>query len=274
MARLPWFRCYPEKLLNALAAMPPDQQLVYVIMILRVYERGGPVADTIDAIATRCRMNRRRVSEALDALFRAGKLARVEGGISNPFADVELRKQREISDARKRAGAAGAFSTNEKRKEIQGPEVGKRRANVQQTLSLSLPTGDSGTQGVEAERSSRIWDFDAFWRQYPHKVGKGAARKEFDRAMKKKCVTFPDVMLGLARYAAKTDDRPWCNPSTWLHQERWLDQPAIGGVNGGQRQGSILDAFGRISGALDEAENDALRDGPVRRLPAGPVRGP
>jgi hypothetical protein len=28
------------------------------------------------------------------------------------------------------------------------------------------------------------------------------------------------------RYIGKTDDRPWCNPATWLNQERWADQPA------------------------------------------------
>jgi hypothetical protein len=28
------------------------------------------------------------------------------------------------------------------------------------------------------------------------------------------------------RYAAKTDDRPWCNPETWINQGRWEDRPA------------------------------------------------
>jgi hypothetical protein len=39
-------------------------------------------------------------------------------------------------------------------------------------------------------------------------------------------VTIEALMDGLARYVAKTDDRPWCNPATWLHQARWEDQPA------------------------------------------------
>jgi hypothetical protein len=33
-------------------------------------------------------------------------------------------------------------------------------------------------------------------------------------------------MAGLEKYIAKTDDRPWCNPATWIHQDRWNDQPA------------------------------------------------
>ncbi|AMM84773.1 hypothetical protein AZF01_10735 [Martelella sp. AD-3] len=33
-------------------------------------------------------------------------------------------------------------------------------------------------------------------------------------------------MDGLKRYVAKRDDRPWCNLSTWLNQDRWTDRPA------------------------------------------------
>ncbi|TBY41617.1 hypothetical protein E0H54_30990 [Rhizobium leguminosarum bv. viciae] len=35
------------------------------------------------------------------------------------------------------------------------------------------------------------------------------------------------IMAGLRAYSAKTDDRPWCNPATWLNQDRWNDAPAV-----------------------------------------------
>lgn len=63
-----------------------------------------------------------------------------------------------------------------------------------------------------------------FWAIYPHKVGKPDALKAYGRAIKR---ADPGVILdGLKGYAAKTDDRPWCNPATWLNQDRWGDQPA------------------------------------------------
>jgi hypothetical protein len=74
------------------------------------------------------------------------------------------------------------------------------------------------------QEGSRASAFDAFWGLYPHKVGKADASKAFDRATKR--VTVTALMAGLERYAAKTDDRPWCNPATWLNQDRWTDEPA------------------------------------------------
>ena len=66
--------------------------------------------------------------------------------------------------------------------------------------------------------------FDQFWKVYPHKVGKIDARKAFAKAIK--VVTFDQLMVGLDTYVHKTDDRPWCNPATWLNEGRWDDQPA------------------------------------------------
>lgn len=67
-------------------------------------------------------------------------------------------------------------------------------------------------------------EFDQFWDLFPNKVGKRKAQIEFISAQKR--ASFDAIMAGLRRYVAKTDDRAWCNPSTFLHQDRWDDQPA------------------------------------------------
>lgn len=67
-------------------------------------------------------------------------------------------------------------------------------------------------------------DFDQFWTMFPNKVGKRDAEKAFAKAIQR--ASFEIITAGLSRYAAKTDDRPWCNPSTWLNQDRWDDAPA------------------------------------------------
>jgi len=66
--------------------------------------------------------------------------------------------------------------------------------------------------------------FLEFWKLYPNKTGKEAADVSFKRALKK--VSFEEMMAGLERYVNKTDDRAWCNPTTWLNQGRWDDEPA------------------------------------------------
>lgn len=67
-------------------------------------------------------------------------------------------------------------------------------------------------------------EFDEFWSIYPHKIGKPKAREAFLKARKR--APFEEIMAGLRAYVAKTDDRPWCNPATWLNQDRWGDEPA------------------------------------------------
>jgi len=67
--------------------------------------------------------------------------------------------------------------------------------------------------------------FDEFWQAYPRKVGKGAARKSYAKALR---ITDHDTIMGalsdqrLAMEAKEAKFIP--HPSTWLNQERWEDE--------------------------------------------------
>jgi uncharacterized protein YdaU (DUF1376 family) len=77
---------------------------------------------------------------------------------------------------------------------------------------------------------SKSGDFDLWWEGYPEKVGKGAARKAFVKALTK--TSLDQLTAGIDRYKAhKPIDRPWCNPATWLNQERWTDAYSNGHDN-------------------------------------------
>jgi len=65
--------------------------------------------------------------------------------------------------------------------------------------------------------------FEDFWAAYPRKIGKGAARKAWIKALTK---TDPATVLSAVR------SQPWPadvqflpHPATWLNQERWTDEP-------------------------------------------------
>ena len=70
--------------------------------------------------------------------------------------------------------------------------------------------------------------FDAFWKAYPKKVGKGAAQKAFGR------LKVTDELLKTMLDAIEVQKRgeQWQkdggqyipNPSTWLNQRRWEDE--------------------------------------------------
>jgi hypothetical protein len=83
---------------------------------------------------------------------------------------------------------------------------------------------------------------DKFWQAYPHKVGKAdalAALKKLHNKSDKEKPAFAVLLGGLRSYIeSKPDDRPWCNPGTWLRQHRWLDQPAPAVHNGARQRGN------------------------------------
>ena len=73
--------------------------------------------------------------------------------------------------------------------------------------------------------------FDDFWSHYPKKVGKGAARKAWEKLNPDKEL-IADIMFSVdqqKRYKkeAKTAgefEPPWKHPATWLNQECWEDE--------------------------------------------------
>lgn len=71
---------------------------------------------------------------------------------------------------------------------------------------------------------SREQDFEVFWKAYPRKVGKFAARKAFDKAMKYG-VTLERLLEGVEAYIKnKPSYADFCHASTWLMQGRWMDE--------------------------------------------------
>ena len=68
--------------------------------------------------------------------------------------------------------------------------------------------------------------FEAFWSEYPKKVGKGAALKAFQKVKKE---AYPLLVPAVQRQKLsaqwqKDGGQYIPNPATWLNQERWLDE--------------------------------------------------
>lgn len=102
-------------------------------------------------------------------------------------------------------------------------------------------TAEPITEPIRNISSARdVSEFDQFWALYPNKVGKRAAEKSFIAARNR--VAFDRLMSALVAYVNKSDDRAWCNPTTWLNQDRWEDRPAQKPVQAQRSQGRPLTA--------------------------------
>lgn len=117
--RMEWFPCFPRELLNALGGMPADHKLVYLIVLLRIYEVGGPIHDNARALAVRCGLPVKRTEAALQALVEDGKIADLNGLLFNDVAAEIIADQAERKDVRKKAASAGGFAKAKKHHENQ-----------------------------------------------------------------------------------------------------------------------------------------------------------
>lgn len=97
-------------------------------------------------------------------------------------------------------------------------------------------TPQKQTSEAEAEAdknknsSSTMMEFDQFWKAYPKKVGKGAARKAFEKWDCKGKITV--ILKAIEQQRAceqwrKDKGQFIPHPATWLNQERWMDETTV-----------------------------------------------
>ena len=70
-------------------------------------------------------------------------------------------------------------------------------------------------------------DFDAWWAEYPRKVGKDAARRAYAKVRGRKDSPSAAALVLAVRAQAEgwSDPQYIPHPTTWLNQGRWNDDP-------------------------------------------------
>ena len=112
---------------------------------------------------------------------------------------------------------------------------GELRDRDRDINNISLLRSDDASAQIPEKPKARKWReaFAEWYEAYPHKVGKAAAEKAFEKIVRAGNVTQAELMDGLANYKrSKPANREWCNPATWLNQARWLDAPAMAPIPG------------------------------------------
>jgi hypothetical protein len=146
--------------------------------------------------------------------------------------DAERRK--EVSTLTTTKVEAGFRDTNPKpgsnRTETRKKSTDKRGSQLP-TIPLIEPIEETieGKSLAMINQTELIQsDFEAWYRQYPKKVGKLQAEKAYGSIIRKKKATREDLLAGAKRYAterAGQDPRYTRHPTTWLNAGGWLDEP-------------------------------------------------
>lgn len=174
----------------------------------------------------------KRLSRYIPDLEAAGLWERVPGGwLIHDFlhynpSHVQLDKER--AAARERQARARA-----KRRGVNDSDNGHGVTNGVTTPEVTRESQPPVPNRTEPNRTEPLRTtemdaaFDTFWEMYPKRRGKQDARKAFDKAVRD--VGAETVLDGAARLAADpnlpVDATLIPNPSTWLNQGRWDDDP-------------------------------------------------
>lgn len=123
-----------------------------------------------------------------------------------------------------------------------------------QTILIELPQGT--TKGTKTLVQPAADTFDAWWKAYPRREGKGHARRAYAAALKKAPAA---VLLAAAqRYAIERANEPprfTKLPTTWLNGECWLDEaaPAMP-AKPGRGRGDVGNAAAVFMAAIEDEE--------------------
>ena len=149
--------------------------------------------------------------------------AKIESGRGNPkLNEVRLETLEKCLENRERASRAGRASAA-----ARGSTSSSTTSSTSSQPRASDSVSDSDSGSPKKKKDDE--EFEVFWKQVPNKIGKGAARTAYAKAIKGGA-THDEILAGVEsyrQYEAKRekqqDYRP-LHPATWLNQERWADE--------------------------------------------------
>lgn len=226
----PYMQLYVADYLGDTRHLTTEQHGAYLLLLMTMWRSDGVLSDDPAKLAriaglTVARWN--KISADVLAFFTP-----CDGGFTQGRLVAELTIADEKSEKRSQAGKAGARAkalksnkadvANAARLPKHLPEPEPEREAIASLTTLAMPTRTEIARG-----------FLAFWAEYPKRVGKDAAAKSFEKAMRRAGGPDPleTIMAGLRRAVPGWDDPQFIpNPTTWLNQGRWTDDtPAVRG---------------------------------------------
>lgn len=236
MSERPFMQLYVSDFIGDTLHLSTEQIGAYMLLLMAMWNAGGKLPADDAKLARVTRMSLKKWNAISGDMMSFFDIA--DGSISHHRLTKELQKSESKSQSRASAGAAGGNAKALKDKEARVANATPEPQHLPDTITRE---SSSSLRSEETRELKAEFDSD-FWPVYPNKVGKPDALKSFLKARQR--VDLETMIAGLRAYVGKTDDRPWCNPATWLNQDRWNDRPAQ--VARGQpppRQRDLADIF-------------------------------
>jgi uncharacterized protein YdaU (DUF1376 family) len=221
-----WMPLYIADYLADTTRLTTEQHGAYMLLIMD-YWRNGPLPNDDEALANITRLSTAAWKKHRAAMLRffdeSGDQLR-HGRIDKELKDASENAEKHAERARKAAAKRWGKDTTSN---ATSNATSTPQAVLDECPSPS-PSSSSIPNGIETPNASEIL-FDRFWKAYPKKVGKEAARKAFSK-VKRPTETIEMITEALAW---QTKSEQWVrdggqyipNPATYLNQARWMDEP-------------------------------------------------
>lgn len=237
MAKLPYMQFYPaDWLLDTLMLSPQSRGIwIDILSIMwRAEPRTGVMEWPVDVWCKRLRCT--------DAQFRLTveefELERICDVVKDACKDiVRFTSRRMVRDEKLRGNNKLYVGRHRSKitcktdvRPLKGVCKGENQnqSHISESESEVIKEKKEKTLAHSSQAVCVVDPFDQFWMAYPKKVGKKAALQAWNKAKDKPQVA--DILQAIdnAKNSAqwtKEDGQFIPNPSTWLHQGRWADQP-------------------------------------------------
>lgn len=151
---------------------------------------------------------------------------KTENGYIHKRCDIEIEAYQAKSQTASQS-AKKRWSKERNPNEI-NKEAKRDIENVMQRHTERIPNAmlTNNNKLITNNNKQVINDFNEFWQLYPKKVGKGSSEKSWDKLK-------PDIELIIKALLWQCKSPQWTindgqyipNPTTYLNQHRWLDEP-------------------------------------------------
>lgn len=157
-------------------------------------------------------------------------------GLVQRRLESEKSRSQKVNDMRSLAGKIGGTNSAAKRLKNNNRGQANAKASLDQVvnqnptpspLPIEISPSNEGDISPHTPQTNRQM-FEDWWRAYPRKVGKEAAWKKYEAALKRG-VSHAELATGLQRAEFDMRDGGKFIPhaQTWLNQGRWQDEPTV-----------------------------------------------
>ena len=239
MTKDPAFLFYSGDFLNGVLDMTMEERGMYITLLCLQHQKGSLPEKTIRFVLGFAS------DTTLDSVL--DKFDVDENGFYyNSRLQSEIVKRAEYTESRRKNGAKGGRPKIIDKPYVKPSEepygLAQQNHMRNENENINEDKDIDKSINVNSKKEEVEKRFDAFWEEYPRKVGKGEAKKSWVKIRPRKEL-FEKIMSAVLSAKNSTEwkaenGKYIPNPSTWLNQGRWDDELTTrGGVEHGGNPG-------------------------------------